>query len=343
MFANYGIMMRNMIGLAVLCVLSCVGTACHKSTHKYDEGSVVLYADEGFKSFMEQEREVFEYQYPNAYVLTRYMSELDVVNSLLQDSCTLGVISRPLTQAQMDHIKNRNRKLVRQEEIAVDAVAVIVNKDNPIDLLTVDELKKLFSGEIATWYQLAVNDTTSIKIVFDQKGSANVSYIEDNLLPKGGKFLENVFAQHGNGDVIKVVEQDPGAIGLISVSWLGENLERIKSDLSKDNLDTSKIDALNKTTDEVVIELTDKVKILKIRKDNELTGYLPTQENIYGDEKRKEPLYPLMRKVYMVSTAANNSVGHSFYSFVTGFIGQKILLMTGILPYHVHPRVVEMG
>lgn len=337
MFANYGIMMRNMIGLAVLCVLSCVGTACHKSTHKYDEGSVVLYADEGFKSFMEQEREVFEYQYPNAYVLTRYMSELDVVNSLLQDSCTLGVISRPLTQAQMDHIKNRNRKLVRQEEIAVDAIAVIVNKDNPVDLLTVGELKKLFSGEIDSWTQLAVNDTTPVKIVFDQKGSANVSYIEDNLLPKGAKFRGNVFAQHGNKDVLDVVEHDKSAIGLVSVSWLGDELERIQSDLGKENMDSQKIRQLENADDNTFVEFTDKVKVLKVRKDDQLDGYAPYQAYIYDGK------YPLVRKIYMVSTAANNSVGHSFYSFVTGFIGQKILLMTGILPYHVHPRVVEMG
>lgn len=330
-------MMKKILGLVMLCALLCGGTACHKSTQKYDEGSVVLYADEGFKSFMEQERQVFEYQYPKAYVLTRYMSEVDVVNGLLQDSCTLGVISRPLTKGQMEHIKSKNKKFVRQEEIAVDAVAIIVNKDNPIELLTVGELKQLFSGEITSWRQLAVNDTTPIKIVFDQKGSANVSYIEDNLLPKGGKFRDNVFAQHGNKDVIDVVENDKGAIGLVSVSWLGEELERIQSDLSKDNMDSQKIKELEDADDNTFVEFTDKIKVLKVRNDDQLNGYAPYQAYIYDGK------YPLVRKIYMVSTAANNSVGHSFYSFVTGFIGQKILLMTGILPYHVHPRVVEMG
>lgn len=321
----------------MMCALALAGSSCHKSTQKYDEGSVVLYADEGFKSFMEQEREVFEYQYPDAYVLTRYMSELDVVNGLLQDSCTLGVISRPLTQGQIDLIKSKNRKIVRQEEIAVDAVAVIVNKDNPIDLLTVKEIKEIFSGEITSWRQLAVNDTTPIKVVFDQKGSANVSYIEDNLLPKGGKFRDNVFAQHGNKDVIDVVEHDKSAIGLVSVSWLGEELERIQNELGKEHLDSQKVKELENGDDNTFVEFTDKVKVLKVRPDDQLNGYAPYQAYIYDGK------YPLVRKIYMVSTAANNSVGHAFYSFVTGFIGQKILLMTGILPYHVHPRVVEMG
>lgn len=50
----------------------------------------------------------------------------------------------------------------------------------------------------------------------------------------------------------------------------------------------------------------------------------------------------MFRKVYMVSTAPNSTVLHSFYAFVTGFAGQKILMKTGILPYNSHARVVEL-
>lgn len=327
----------------ILCALLFVGSACRHTTQKYNEGSVILYSDEGFKSFMEQEREVFEYQYPGAYIITHYMSELDVINGLLQDSCTIGVTSKKLTQEQIDYIKSHNKKIVRQQEIAVDAVALIVNKDNPIDDITVQELKDIFAGNIDLWRQLPWDNSDSIKVVFDRMGSANVSYIEENLLPKGGKFLSNVYAQNGNQDVIDYVSQDKNALGLISVSWLGDNLERVKEDLSEDNIDSNTIKNLEKeTVDDLEIRFTDKVKILKVRKDDELQAYAPDQRSIYGDEYTGKPLYPLMRTVYLISTSANNSVGHSFYSFVTGFIGQKILLMTGILPYHVPPRVIEL-
>lgn len=335
-------MMKHYLYLTAVCLLLIMAGACTRTTQKYNEGSVMLYSDEGFQNFMEQEREVFEYQYPGAYVITNYMSELDVINGLLKDSCAIGVVSRKLTQQQIDYIREHNKKIVRQEPIAVDAVALIVNKENPIEGVSVQDIKDLFSGEIDTWRQMGWNDTTQIRIAFDREGSANVSYIEDNFLPKGGKFRTNVYAQGSSQDVIKLVEQDKAAIGLISVSWLGDNLERVRGELSKENLDSNKIKDLEKETDEIVIDFTDKVKVLKVRNDNELEGYRPSQANIYGDEATGKPLYPLMRTVYIVSTAANNSVGHSFYSFVTGFIGQKILLMTGILPYHVHPRVVQL-
>ena len=54
------------------------------------------------------------------------------------------------------------------------------------------------------------------------------------------------------------------------------------------------------------------------------------------------PFYERFSKVYMISTASNSTVLHSFYTFVTGFVGQKIISKTGILPYHMNPRVVEL-
>ena len=335
--------MNKIIYILSLCVLLFTGTACRHSTQKYNEGSVRLFADEGFKSFMEQEIQVFEYQYPGSYIVPSYVSEVDAINGLIKDSCTLAITSKPLTQQQIDYIKDKNKRIVRQQEIAIDAVALIVNKDNPIDEITVQDLKDIFSGRVDLWRQLAGNPEDSVTVVFDQMGSANVSYIESNFLPKGGKFLPNVYAQKSNQDVIDFVAKDKSAIGLISVSWLGENLERVKKELDKDKLDSSAISHLeDETVDDLVINFTDEVKVLKVRKDDELMGYKPDQRSIYGDEYTGKSQYPLMRKVYMISTAANNSVGHSFYAFVTGFIGQKILLMTGILPYQVPTRVVQL-
>lgn len=329
--------MKKLKGLGLLCAVFAVLTSCgHTTTSKYNEGSTVMYADEGFKSFMEQEIQVFEYQYPGAFVLPKYMSETDAINGLIKDSCSLAVISRPLSKDQLEYIKKGNNKIARQQEIAVDAVALIVNKDNPVGLLSIQEIKDLFNGSINTWRQLAWNDTCQIKLVFDMKGSANVSYIEDNFLAKGASFPKNTFAQKSNADVVKLIEQDKHAIGFVSVSWLGDQLERLQTDLHKNNMDTQKLANLQADGDTIAVDFTDRVKLLKVRKDDNPIGFLPYQAYINSGE------YPLFRKVYMVSTSASNSVGQSFYSFVTGFIGQKIIGLTGIMPYMVHQRVVEL-
>lgn len=330
--------MKKLSILSLIAVVAVLLGACgsKNSTQKYNEGSTVMYADEGFQSFLEQEIQVFEYQYPGAFILPKYMSEVDALNGLLNDSCSIAVITRKLDKNQIEHIKGKNRKLVRQQEIAVDAVALIVNKENPVGLLSMQEIKDLFSGKLNTWRQLAWDTPDSIQIVFDQKGSANVEYIQDNFLTPGAPFPKNVSAANSNLDVIKMVEQNKAAVGFISVSWLGDHLDDLRADLAKDKIDSTTVSGLENEGETLAIDFTDRVKLLKVRKDDAVEGFQPYQAYINSGE------YPLFRTVWMITTSENNSVGLSFYSFVTGFIGQKIIGLTGIMPYRVSARVVEV-
>lgn len=301
-------------------------------TKRYDEGSTIMYADEGCKSYMEQEIDVFEYQYPKVAVRSVYMSENEAINGLLADSCEVAVTSRPLTKVQIDYLKTNKKKVARQEEIAVDAIALIINKENPVSTLSVEEIQEIFSGKISKWTQLAWADTAAIKLVFDHEGSSNVNYIRDTFLPSGTPFPPNTFAQKSNADVIKVVENDKHALGIVSVSWLGEHLERV----SGQPVDSTRIKSLQDEEEVTAVDFTDRVRVLKVRKNDSPVGYAPYQAYIYTGD------YPLVRTIWMVTTAPSKSAGQSFFSFVTGFIGQKILVQTGVLPYHYHARVVEL-
>ncbi len=88
----------------------------------------------------------------------------------------------------------------------------------------------------------------------------------------------------------------------------------------------------NTQNDTIASELTTEVNIIKVSNPTEKNdfspiGYKPYQAYIYSGE------YPLYRKVYMISSASNSTVLHSFYTFITGFAGQKIITKTGILPF----------
>lgn len=133
-----------------------------------------------------------------------------------------------------------------------------------------------------------------------------------------------------------VVKTDPDALGVISVSWLGDDLSVARKVPMNERME----DYQNQN-DTIASTLTSEVNILKISNptaDNDFSpvAYKPYQAYIYSGE------YPLVRKVYMISTASNSTVLHSFYVFMTGFVGQKIISKTGILPYHMNPRVVEL-
>ena len=297
----------------------------------YSRGSTTIYCDEGFKSILEQEIAVFEYTYPEASIIPFYVSEVEAVEALHDNKTNAIIISRELTKEEIEYIKAKHRMVARSHCIAVDAVALIANKDNPVGMLSMDDIKQILSGKIARWSQLGINTDDSIKIIFDNPGSSTIKFMKNKFIGKNGQFPKNAYAQNNNLDVFDIVKSDKDALGIISVSWLGSDLKNTQGLPIE-----QRIENIKNSGDTISTNLTDEVKILKIRKDDEIEGFKPYQAYINSGQ------YPLYKKVYMITTGSNKSLTHGFYSFITGFVGQKIISLTGIMPYHVHTRLVEL-
>lgn len=305
---------------------------------EYASGSATVFCDDGLRNILDEEIEVFEYSYPQSSIIPFYVSEGAAIDTLMADGTQAIIATRELTKDQIDYMKSKYKRVVRQKCVAVDAVALITNKKNPVGALSMTEVSDILNGKITRWDQLAGNDTTAIKVVFDNAESSTVSYLKDKFLPEGKKLSEtaNTFAQENNAQVFDVVKTDPDALGVISVSWLGDDLSVAK----KVPMDQRMEDYQNEN-DTIASQLTSEVNIIKISnptQENDFSpvAFKPYQAYIYSGE------YPLVRKVYMISTASNSTVMHSFYVFMTGFVGQKIITKTGILPYQMNPRVVEL-
>lgn len=321
-------------GLIALGAVSCTKV----KRGEYAKGSATIFCDDGFRNILNEEIEVFEYSYPESSIITFFVSEQDAIDTIMADGTQAIIVTQELTKDQKDYIKSKFKRVVKTHCIAVDAVALITNKDNRVTSLSMKEIGDILNGKITRWSQLAGNDTTAIKLVFDNAGSSTVSYMKETFLPEGAKISDNpnAYAQKDNAQVFDVVKKDPDALGIISVSWLGDDLSLAKQvpveQRNKDYANQNDTIATNLTTEVNVVRVSNPTE----KNDFDPTGYKPYQVYINSGE------YPLFRKVYMISTASNSTVLHSFYTFVTGFVGQKIISKTGILPYHMNPRVVEL-
>ena len=321
-----------------LCIASV--TSCGEVKRgEYAKGAATIYCDDGFKNVLQEEIDVFEYSYPGSNIIPSFVSEAQAVDALLGDSTDAAIVTHEFTKDQIKYIRDKFKKVVKQRCIAVDAVALIVNKDNPVKDLSMDDLGKIMRGEITRWDQLALNDTATIDIVFDNENSSTVMYMREKFL-NNNKLTDNpklhVYAEKNNRQVFDVIKNKKNAIGIISVSWLGDSLEMAHKVPVEQRLE-----GYENEKDVVAKELTTEVKVLGLQNPTEendmtITPYKPYQAYIATGE------YPLFRKVYMVTTASNSTLMKSFYDFMTGFVGQKIIANTGILPYHLNPRVVEL-
>lgn len=331
-------MKKLILGLMSVGLLLGAASCAKVKRGEYAKGSATIFVDDGFRNLVQEEISVFEFSYPESSILPFFVSEDEAIDTLMADATQAIIVTKELTKEQKEYMKNKFKRVVRSHCIAVDAVALITNKDNPVKDLSMEEIGKILNGDITRWTQIAGTDTTAIKLVFDNAGSSTVSYLKEKFLADGKKISDNpnAFAQKNNAQVFDIVKKDKDALGVISVSWLGDDLEKAK-DIPIDK----RVEDYQNEADTIVPQMTTEVNIVRVsnpteKNDFDPKPYAPYQVYIHSGQ------YPLFRKVYMISTASKSTVLNSFYTFVTGFAGQKIIMKTGILPYHTNPRVVEL-
>lgn len=306
----------------------------------YHHGYVVIACDATFQPILEEEIEVFQGNYSGSNILDLYVDEGAAIDSLMNmdNSVRMACTSRPLNKKEIEYLK-KNKRTVNQEAIAVDAVALIVNPENPMDFIDNQDLIDILTGKFTTWDKIVPGGKSlgNIVVVVDHPKSSATRFITDSIL-NGAPFDLNVVKlspQKTPRDVINTVAKDKSAIGVIGLSWL-------TSDLSGSTLTEAEIAELKNMKDTVEITVSNKintpydVKVLAVQPKDKIQTYKPTQENIYWGN------YPYYRQIYLISTCSPSTVGHSFYTFVTSAKGQKIIQLTGICPKMIIPRNVEI-
>lgn len=331
-------MKRLTYHLLVAVVALMAATSCMKydrSGNSSTSGTATFVCDNTFENIFAQEVDVFEYQYPDAHLLVRYATEAEAFDSLFSLNTRTIVAARDLTAQEKTALKAKYRNErglrvnLRSSLIAVDAVAFIVNDQNSCEKLTVGEIADIVSGRTTRWDELEPSSLGNIRVIVDETGSSMGTYLRDSVL-HGGELGPNVFSAGSVAEVFNIVENNPNAIGVLGVSWITSDMEN--ADLSP----AERAAAL--TNDEPVqgATLTQRVKVLKINRNDEVRAYKPYQQYIFDGS------YPFFRQIYMITAASPSNVAGGFYSFVTGPLGQKIILKTGILPARVNIQRVEL-
>lgn len=317
-----------MLALGVM-TLGCKGTGKREAPtgNTSTSGTVVMACDASFENIMQQEIEVFEYVYPNASVLPYYINEKACVDSLLFGTARLAVVSHELTKDQITFLRDK-KHFAKTKKIAVDAVAVIVNPANPVENLSMKDLREILTGQVTEWNDVYPSKLGKIQIIFDHNGSSVVKYMADSLL-KGEPYASNVFSADSMKGVFDAVKTRKNAIGLVGVSWISSDLKTAELS-AEQRIKTLEVDDTTATT------FTEEVKVLGINRNNSIIAYKPYQAYIFDGS------YPLYRLIYMINTGATGSLANGFFAFVTSFRGQKLMMSTGVLPATVHHRMVSV-
>ena len=109
-------------------------------------GSITVGGSSSVAPLMEELIEGYKLLNPNATIQLQITDSTTGVNSTIEGAYTIGMVSREL--------KDSEKEKLREVRIALDGIAVIINKNNTVTDLSKEDVKKIYTGDITTWAEL---------------------------------------------------------------------------------------------------------------------------------------------------------------------------------------------
>jgi phosphate transport system substrate-binding protein len=159
-----------------------------------------------------------------------YMSRHPESHIYVQGGGSTAGIEAVITRAAKIGMSSRN--LIGEERklyavtIAKDAIAIILHPQNPIQDLSLDQIREVFSGKIRDWKELG-GPHHPIVLVTREEGSGTREAFQKFVMGKEDISLE-ALVQDSNGAVRQVVASNPNAIGYISLGLVNNQIKALK-------------------------------------------------------------------------------------------------------------------
>ncbi len=255
--------------------------------------------------------ETFRKKYPNVRIQIEGKGSSTAPPALIAGTAQLGPMSRKMKNVEEDKFEKKYGFKPTKIGVALDSLAVYVNKDNPVDTMSLPQVDAIFSKtrkggmkDISTWGQLGLSgkwQQSPISIYGRNSASGTYGYFKKKALFKGD-FKDTVKEQPGSASVVMGVTEDTAGIGYSGIGYR-----------------------------------TSGVKPLALSKKDGGKHYLPNYDNVLSGK------YPLARTLYVYVVKEPNkplpTLTKEFLKFVLSKEGQEIVVKDGYLP--LPSKIVE--
>jgi phosphate transport system substrate-binding protein len=192
-------------------------------------GNISSIGSDTLNNLMTLWAETFYKFYPNVKIQIEGKGSTTAPPALISGTAQLGPMSRPMRGTEIDEFEKRYGYKPTPIRVAVDALAVFVNKDNPIKCMTMEQVDAVFSKsrrygykeDIKTWGQLGLTgDWANRPISLYGRNSASGTYgfFKEHSL-KNGDYKDEVKEQPGSASVVQGVTVDRYAIGYSGIGY----------------------------------------------------------------------------------------------------------------------------
>jgi len=192
-------------------------------------GSLSSVGSDSLNNLMTLWAESFNKHYPNAKIQIEGKGSSTAPPALIAGTAQLGPMSRAMKGTEVDQFEKKYGYKPTVIRTSVDALAVFVNKDNPIKCLSVSQVDAIFSKsrrqggkeEVKTWGQLGLTGEWASKplsLYGRNSASGTYGFFKDHIL-KNGDYQDQVKEQPGSAAVVQGITVDRGAVGYSGIGY----------------------------------------------------------------------------------------------------------------------------
>jgi phosphate transport system substrate-binding protein len=139
------------------------------------------------------------------------------ISSLIGGTTDICQASRPIKDEEKEKVKAQRNLEAVETPVALDALAIYVNKDNMVSSLTLDQAARIFRGEITDWKDVG-GKPGNIVLYGRENSSGTYVYFQEHVL--GTKdFAPQYQALPGTGAVVDAVAKDKGGVGYGGIGY----------------------------------------------------------------------------------------------------------------------------
>ena len=277
---------------AILLVLAGIA-GCKESVDPNEPvGFIQVKGSDTIVNAAQEVAEEFMKDYPHVFVAVTGGGSGVGIASLINKTCDVATASREMKPKETE-VALKHGVTPKEFTVAYDGVALIVNKDNPIDKLTIEDLHKIFTGKATNWNEFGGKDLGIVTISREVSSGTHIYFKEQvvrlNKKESTEEFSNETLLLSSSQAIVEEVAGNESAIGYLGMGYTSERTKSLAVSNGKDY-------------------------------------YLPDVNNVM---KKK---YPLSRGLYFYTDGEPNGIKKLFIDFAMGPKGQERFKATGFVP-----------
>jgi len=217
------------------------------------------------------------------------------IASLINGTVDVANASRKMKEKEIEAAQENGIDPI-EFTVAIDALAIVVNLENPVSELSIDQLSDIYTGRITNWKEVGGNDATIILLSRETNSGTHVYFLEE-VVRKGEKENKDIFAPQtllmpSSVGITSEVRRNANSIGYDGFGYVDPHHE----------------------------------KMIAVAKDNESPYVMPSVAS------GSDGSYPISRGLYMYTAGEPTNVIAEYLGWVMGPEGQKIVAELGFVP-----------